>query len=1009
MKLFPHSMIRISGGPFDNMETLNIENSIDLIDTIYHKKEELDTLKQSISDELYAVIPKQTDPAVQNLLVKTRRNIFNRRNISPEKIKKITPYLPQSSADKIEKYRRANDEINRLLNEGETLFAEEVAAARKQFKTLARDHNLQKGLLLGSQSLYKRLPTYIKNDSKMKKKDYQTERGLTKYFSRMHGKTSPFSTFTNLAIGTVTPTPPPPLPDHQVSPLLRLKGEKKPEVVYHIRLNNFLYNYLKSLLTKNPNISRFLLLRPNPTIQKNTDHYLYLTNSNNIEAFQRIPANPALEVFLFLSSQRKEGIVYKDMIQAIIDNEYIDAPTETLEDFINQLIDYGFLEFDFGVSGIDPDWDKKLVQKLIHLEKELPLIHELLNTLDTVRTLADQYSESDCQNRTRLIEDAFREFKATCMKLHEDAGLPEEERLSPEELQKIRDEKQKEAEESQKQEQKQENTPESKGGEGESKDDEEKEEDQPFKQISSTFFNFTPEKMFYEDTSLDIHPQLEEAQLREFTQTIHHLLQKMRHYEGQFDERKKMLSYFVNKYGETASVDLLTFYEDYYREYKKPEAQREETQKREAQEEKKEKVDSPAPPVIPAIEARKKKNSQWQEQLKNQLKKSLGDDGGDKGLDSEKTVGICLRDLEAAEQTLPKKTEDVQRDGSYGCFVQLFVDRNPDGKETLKGVLNASFPGFGKMFSRFLHIFDPAVTEDMREWNRSLLNENRLFLEDSDASFFNANLHPPLLPNEILMPNSQNSLPPEQQVPITELKVKVDETGDRLQLLHQPTDKRVYVFDLGFQGHRGRSQLFQLLEKFTMAEYLYAQPILNAVNNLRSPAGNAGTAEKKGPKIGMIPRVVYEDRIVLQRKSWFVPEELLPLREPGETDWAWFYRVNEWRMQQGMPDDVFIFVVDRYTGSSQASKSKKRVSPDDYKPQYISFKNPFLINILEKAMNRVPGTLKIVEMMPGAGQLPNIGDNKYIMEFVLQWYTKETKRRGTKRRGKRDEGRKDEG
>lgn len=1001
MKLFPHSMIRIGGGPFNKLETLNVKESTALIDTIYALKEKLNTLKQTISDELYDLIPKLTDPAAQNILVKTRRDIFNRRNISPEKLKKITPHLPETIITDIETYRQTKEEINRLWNKGETLFTEEVSAARKQFKTMALDHNLRKGLLLGSQSLYKRLPTYIGKESKMKKKDFQTERGLTKYFSRMHGKTSPFSTFTNLAMGAVTPDPPPPLPEHRVSPLLRLKDHKKAEVVYHIRLNNLLYNYLKTLLTKNPNIYRYLLLRPNPTIQKNEDHYLYLTNSNNIEAFQRIPANPALEVFLILSTQQKEGIVYREMVQTIIDNEYIDAPAETLEDFINQLIDYGFLEFDFGVSGIDPDWDKKLVKKLIHLEKELPLIRELLETLTNLRNLADQYGESDCQNRTRLIEEAFEQFKTVCMKLHEDAGLPEEERLPQEELKKIREEKQKEAEAAQKDERKEEET---------------KEEDQPFKQISSTFFNFTPEKMFYEDTSLDIQPQLDETHILEFTRTLHNLLQKMRHYEGQFDEWKKMLHYFVNKYGENASVDLLTFYEDYYREYKKPEAQKEEAQKREAQkkespEEKKEKDDSPELPELPTIqviEERKKKQSQWLEHIKTRLKKSLGENG----LDTDKTVNIYLRDLEETEKMIPGEIDHTERDCSYGCFVQFFTERDPDGKETLKGVSNATFPGFGKMFSRFLHIFDDTVTEDMRAWNRSLLTENRIFLEDSDASFFNANLHPPLLPHEIHMPNGQNTLPPEQQIPITELKVKVDDTGGRLQLLHEPTKKRVYVFDLGFQGHKGRSQLFQLLEKFTKAEYLFAQPLVNAVNSLRSPSGRPGGSdtekkepEKKEPKINVLPRVVYEDRIVLQRKSWFVPEELLPLREPGETDWAWFYRVNEWRKQQGMPDDVFIFVVDRFGGANREPKPNKRVSPDDYKPQYISFKNPFLINLLEKAMNRVPGTLKIAEMMPNPSQLPNIGDNRYVMEFVLQWYTQKARDEQGKEEGREDEGR----
>ena len=92
-----------------------------------------------------------------------------------------------------------------------------------------------------------------------------------------------------------------------------------------------------------------------------------------------------------------------------------------------------------------------------------------------------------------------------------------------------------------------------------------------------------------------------------------------------------------------------------------------------------------------------------------------------------------------------------------------------------------------------------------------------------------------------------------------------------------------------------------------------------------------------------------------------------------------------------MPDDVFIFVVDRLNRINSPGGPAKRVSPDDYKPQYISFKNPFLVNILEKAISRVTGTLKVVEMLPAPNQLQTISGSRYITEFVLQWYTGDTK------------------
>jgi len=950
MKLFPHAMIRISGGPFEKLETLNLVDSIHIIDNIIDRKQKLTPLEQTISDQLYHIIPRQQDPALQNLMVKIRRDIFNERNIPTEKISRVAPHLPAPLAGQIENYRLLKEEINRLWTEGETLFPKEVADARGKLKTLAMDEDFRKGLLLGSQSLYKRIPGYIEKDpsARMKKKDFQTERGIARYFSRMHGKTSPFSTFTNLAFGKITPapktpeTPQPPLPKDRVSPIVRLKQQEKPRVIYHIRLNNYLYNYLKVLLTKNPNIYRYLLLRANPTIQKHEDHYLYLTNSNNIEAFQRIPANPALEVFRNLASEKKEGLVYKNMLRAIIDNEYIDAPLEDLEAFVNQLIEYGFLEFDLGVSGIDPDWDKELHKKLGRLGQELPLIKELLDTLKSVRRLADRYGPGDCEERTRILEEAFQQFRAFCMKLQEDAGLPAEETKKEDSEEEDKEESVESGETAQ--------------------------EDLPFKQFGNTFFNFTPGKMFYEDTSLDIKPELDERQFLEFTGSLHQLLQQMTRFEGYFAERQKMLYYFVNKYGEKASVDLLTFYEDYYRDYKKPEAMK-----------------LPDLPRIPALEERQEKNKQWSEQFRTLVEKSVNKE------DPAETVKLYLHHLEQTEAALAEKTPQNEKDCSYGAFVQFFAAQDHLGRERLMGALNASFPGFGKMVSRFLHIFDAVVTDDIRAWNRSLLKEDRFLLEDSDASFFNANLHPPLMPHEIHMPNGQHGLPPGNQIPITELQVKVDDAGSRLQLLHSPTQKQVYIFDLGFQGHMGRSQLFQLLEKFTLTEYLYCYPMLNAVNTFYTPAA------AREPRT--IPRIVYDDRIVLQRRTWYVPNELLPLRNPGETDWAWFYRVDEWRRQLGIPGEVFIFVVDRMTPpASQAprphtpGKKPPRPSPDDYKPQYISFQNPFLMELLEKAMTRVPDTLKIVEMLPNSQQLPTLGSQRRIMEFVIQWYTQGGKR-----------------
>jgi hypothetical protein len=291
--------------------------------------------------------------------------------------------------------------------------------------------------------------------------------------------------------------------------------------------------------------------------------------------------------------------------------------------------------------------------------------------------------------------------------------------------------------------------------------------------------------------------------------------------------------------------------------------------------------------------------------------------------------------------------------------------------------MNGTFAGYGKMLSRFLHIFGSDVTAKLREWNMSL-NDDELFIEDCDASYFNANLHPPLMPYEVWMPGGHNSLPPSQQLPITGFKVKHDPASGRVQLLHEPTGKRAFIYDLGFQGHTGRSQLFQLLEKFTKTRYLFTSPLTSAL---------AGNKKKQVTnEVLCVPRVVYEDRIVLQRKGWYISKALIPVKAAQETASAYFNRLNTWRRELQMPDDVFVFVTpDRYMANADPSAVKK-AGRDDYKPQYISFNSPLLVTFFEKITAKAGYSLKIEEMLPAPGSLLRMGDSSHVTEFVVQWY-----------------------
>src|SRR4029079_13503232 len=114
-----------------------------------------------------------------------------------------------------------------------------------------------------------------------------------------------------------------------------------------------------------------------------------------------------------------EGIAYSQLVSRMM--EYVEATPEDLEAYTNRLIEFGFLEFDLGVSGIDPDWDMTLRKKLSDFSLDSTIVSELLDFLMTFRAQADLYATSDVAQRELLLKQSYGLFRSYCKKLHEHA------------------------------------------------------------------------------------------------------------------------------------------------------------------------------------------------------------------------------------------------------------------------------------------------------------------------------------------------------------------------------------------------------------------------------------------------------------------------------------------------------------------------------------------------------------------------------------------------------------
>ena len=220
------------------------------------------------------------------------------------------------------------------------------------------------------------------------------------------------------------------------------------------------------------------------------------------------------------------------------------------------------------------------------------------------------------------------------------------------------------------------------------------------------------------------------------------------------------------------------------------------------------------------------------------------------------------------------------------------------------------------------------------------------------------------------------------------------EGENKLEIRHKETNQPIYVFDLCFQSLASRSQLYQLLERFSIAEFVNWGVLMRPINEVADGTversewakNNPDNPKKSKPIIYTLPRITFNKNLILQRKSWNIPKKLIPLRKPNETSWQYFSRVSIWRKELGIPRHSFVFIMERFLMDQLTPKEAEKIGRDDYKPQYLDFDNPLMINLFEKLVEKVPFRFKVEEMLPHPDHMATINGKKYVTEYLHQWY-----------------------
>jgi hypothetical protein len=228
---------------------------------------------------------------------------------------------------------------------------------------------------------------------------------------------------------------------------------------------------------------------------------------------------------------------------------------------------------------------------------------------------------------------------------------------------------------------------------------------------------------------------------------------------------------------------------------------------------------------------------------------------------------------------------------SVAVFCQLSFDKSSSAARLI--MRHGDFlPGYGKYFSRFLDAVPDVLLHATRRMNNELTSS--CLAEICNDADFNANLHPPLLESQICVPPGYVAQE-LREIECRDLMVRRSRSGDGLDLLDAQTERVVFPVDLGFQTALARPALVQFLARFSPT-YAFNPPLPDLHSNHDS--ANTRSVECR-------PRITLEGQVVLARRRWSVPEELLPSSGRNESAADYFLRVNLWRQKLGLPVSVY--------------------------------------------------------------------------------------------------------
>lgn len=284
----------------------------------------------------------------------------------------------------------------------------------------------------------------------------------------------------------------------------------------------------------------------------------------------------------------------------------------------------------------------------------------------------------------------------------------------------------------------------------------------------------------------------------------------------------------------------------------------------------------------------------------------------------------------------PPNIRDRQK---IGALLQIFRDESG----ACRAVINGLFPGGGKLFARWAHLFPPETVEMLKNWNDAV--------PFPWQGWSNANFQPQVSKISLAVPDGR--LRPSKdgrQILLGNLTLKYENAG--LQLVDRETGEPVELTDLGLETPESRPPAMQVLWHLGVP-YVSLEALL---------------PHRRWVEGGLHWR--YSDRVafgslILGRKAWQVDAGKVVLWLSARTDSDFFLATGEEMKGMGIPRQFFARFFQE-------------------KPQYFDLESPVSMLLFCKMLRRKKSPLVLLEMLPLPHQCVVQKNGLRATEFVLE-------------------------